>query len=73
VALPVLAELDSPRRFSELRARLAGTTPRALTLALKDLQRAGLVRRTGTDEYPPAVRYEATRAARKLVAAARQI
>jgi DNA-binding HxlR family transcriptional regulator len=38
---------------------------------LKDLQAAGLVRRSVSDEYPPQVRYEATRAARRIVEAAR--
>ena len=72
-SLPVLAQLDAPRRFSELSARLPEATPRALTLALKDLQGIGLVRRTVTEEYPPAVRYEATREARKLVRATRRL
>jgi DNA-binding HxlR family transcriptional regulator len=71
-SLPVLAELDQPRRFSELRAALPAS-PRALTLALKDLQAARLVRRRVTDEYPPQVRYEATRAARPIVDAARAL
>jgi DNA-binding HxlR family transcriptional regulator len=68
-SLPVLAELGEPRRFSELRAALPAT-PRALALALKDLEGAGLVRRTVTDDRPPQVRYEATAAARPIVAAA---
>jgi DNA-binding HxlR family transcriptional regulator len=71
-SLPVLAELDEPRRFSELRAALPAS-PRALTLALKDLQAERLVRRRVTDEYPPQVRYEATRAARPIVGAARAL
>ena len=71
-SLPVLAALDEPRRFSELRSRLPAT-PRALTLALKDLQADGLVRRHVTDEYPPQVRYEATRAAARIAAAARAL
>ena len=71
-SLPVLAELDEPRRFSELRAALPAS-PRALTLALKDLQAARLVRRRVTDEYPPQVRYEATRQARPIVDAARAL
>jgi DNA-binding HxlR family transcriptional regulator len=72
-SLPILAELDAPHRFSELRARLPEATPRALTIALKDLQAAGLVRRAVTDEYPPQVRYEATPAARPIVRAARAL
>jgi DNA-binding HxlR family transcriptional regulator len=68
-SLPVLAELDEPRRFSELRAALPAT-PRALALALKELEDAALVHRTVTADRPPRVRYEATRAARPIVAAA---
>jgi DNA-binding HxlR family transcriptional regulator len=70
-SLPVLAALDDPRRFSEIGAALPDATPRALTLALKDLQAAGLVRRTVTDDYPPAVVYELTAPARAIAAAAR--
>lgn len=70
-SLPVLVELDRPRRFSELRAALPGASPRALALALKDLQRTGLVERTVTDDYPPAVRYDASPRARALAEAAR--
>ena len=72
-SLPVLAELDRPRRFSELRAALPGAGPRALTLALKDLGAAGLVDRTVTDSFPPSVVYEATAAGRPLVVAARAL
>jgi DNA-binding HxlR family transcriptional regulator len=67
-SLPVLAELVEPRRFSELNAALPATS-RALALALKDLETAGLVRRTVTDDHPPQVSYETTDP--KLVAAAR--
>jgi DNA-binding HxlR family transcriptional regulator len=68
--LPVLAKLDEPRRFSELRAALPAT-PRALALALKELEDADLVHRTVTADRPPRASYRATRAARPIVAAAR--
>jgi DNA-binding HxlR family transcriptional regulator len=71
-SLPVLAELDEPRRFSELRAALPAT-PRALTLALKELQADRLVRRTVTDEYPPQVRYAATRKGARIAVVARAL
>jgi DNA-binding HxlR family transcriptional regulator len=67
-SLPVLAELTESRRFSELRAALP-VTARALALALADLESAGLVRRSVTEDRPPQTRYEATDAA--LVAAAK--
>jgi DNA-binding HxlR family transcriptional regulator len=66
-SLPVLVALRDAGRFSELREELPGITPRALALALKDLQAAGLVeRRVDEDAYPPTVVYAATRAARPL-------
>jgi DNA-binding HxlR family transcriptional regulator len=43
-----------------------GVTPRALTLALKDLQAAGLVERRVEDAYPPRAVYSATPLGRKL-------
>ena len=72
-SLPVLAALDEPRRFSELGAALPNVTPRALTLALKDLLAAGLVRRTVLEGYPPSTVYELTPAARPIAAAARDL
>ena len=72
-SLPVLAALDDPRRFSELRVALPTASPRALTLALKDLQASGLVRRTVLDDWPPSVVYEVTAAATPIAAAARAV
>jgi len=66
-SLPVLIALRRAGRFSELRQELPGITPRALALALKDLQAAGFVeRRVEEETYPPTVLYAATRAARPL-------
>jgi DNA-binding HxlR family transcriptional regulator len=65
-SLPVLAALRRPARFSELRGSLPGITPRSLALALKDLERAGLVRRRVEETYPPSTLYAATPAARRL-------
>jgi DNA-binding HxlR family transcriptional regulator len=52
-SLPVLVALRRPSRFSELQAALPGVTARALALALKDLQAAGLVERRIADASPP--------------------
>lgn len=66
-SMPVVRALaDGPRRFSEVRAALAGVTPRALALALKELQAAGLVDRAVTDDYPPGTVYGLTARARPL-------
>lgn len=66
-SLPVLVTMGHAGRFSELREELPGITPRALAIALKDLQSAGLVERV-VDEgaHPPTVLYTATATARPL-------
>jgi DNA-binding HxlR family transcriptional regulator len=55
------------RRFGALKIALSGITARALTLALKDLASARLVRRRVIDRYPPVTAYSLTRAARSLL------
>ena len=66
-SVPVLAELDRERRFSELRASLPGVTPRALALALQELEGARLVRREVLPTRPPSTVYRTTaRGARVL-------
>lgn len=62
----VLALAGRPLRFSELRDRLEGVSPRALALALKDLEEAGLVDRRVTEDYPPATMYRLTKRGRPL-------
>jgi DNA-binding HxlR family transcriptional regulator len=59
-SVPVLVELHEPRRFSELRAALPGVTPRALALALRDLEQARLVRREVLPTRPPSTIYRTT-------------
>jgi DNA-binding HxlR family transcriptional regulator len=57
-SMPVVHALaHEPLRFSELRGRLQGISPRALTLALKELEAAGVVERRVTADYPPATSY----------------
>jgi DNA-binding HxlR family transcriptional regulator len=73
-SMPVVYALaDGPRRFSELREALEGISPRALTLALKDLEAARLVDRRVTDDYPPATVYRLTRAGWPLAALLRHV
>jgi DNA-binding HxlR family transcriptional regulator len=72
--MPVVYALaEGPRRFSELRETLEGVSPRALTLALKDLEAVRLVDRRVTDDYPPATVYRLTRSGRPLAALLRQV
>ncbi len=66
--LPVLARLAPERRFSELRHELR-LSPRALTLALKDLEAAGLAERLVTTGRPPATIYRPTASAAEIAAA----
>jgi DNA-binding HxlR family transcriptional regulator len=64
-SLPVVLELAAERRFAELRTALR-VSPRALTLALKDLAHAGLVERRVHDGFPPSTTYRLTGRARRL-------
>jgi DNA-binding HxlR family transcriptional regulator len=65
--LPVLFALASgPARFSQLRAALRPVTPRALALALKELEAAAVVERTLLDDYPPRAEYLLAEPAREL-------
>jgi DNA-binding HxlR family transcriptional regulator len=65
-SVPTLAQLDRPRRFSELRAALGTVTPRALALALRDLEAADLVEREVLTTRPPSTLYRATAAGRRI-------
>jgi DNA-binding HxlR family transcriptional regulator len=55
-SMPIVAALTAERRFGELR-RAVGATPRALTLALKELVGLGLVERRVHDGFPPSTTY----------------
>jgi DNA-binding HxlR family transcriptional regulator len=70
-SVPVLAELGLQRRFSELRAGLTGVTPRALALALQDLERTGFVQREVLATRPPSTLYRPTAAGRRVQRALR--
>lgn len=52
--------LDGPKRFSELRRDVPGISQRMLTLDLRALEEAGLVKRTVFPEVPVKVEYELT-------------
>jgi len=56
--LVVTALSKRPRRFNELRRDLQGVSQRMLTLALRNLERDGLVVRTVIPSVPPQVEYE---------------
>ncbi len=63
--LPTLAAVGlGAQRFSEILALLAEATPRATTLALKDLIAINLTTRCIDDGYPPTPRYKPARRTR---------
>jgi DNA-binding HxlR family transcriptional regulator len=64
-SMPIIAALGAERRYGELR-RAVGATPRALTLALKDLVGLGLVERRVHDGFPPSTTYRLTPESRAL-------
>jgi len=52
--------LNEKRRFNEFRRLIPDITQRILTLALRELERDGIVERTIYPEVPPRVEYEFT-------------
>ncbi len=52
--------LDRKHRFSDLRRAMPRISQRMLTLDLRALEKAGLVKRTIHPEIPPRVEYELT-------------
>lgn len=68
-SLPALWAIgQGAERFTEAQRMLTGVTPRALTIALRDLEEAGLIQREVTDERPPGVRYSLTHDGRTIAA-----
>ena len=58
--------LAGTRRFTELRASLAGISPKTLTDRLRALEEHGLVQRVMYAEIPPRVEYTLTGEGRRL-------
>ncbi|MFI5845042.1 winged helix-turn-helix transcriptional regulator [Catenuloplanes sp. NPDC051500] len=58
---------DGEARFSELRRRIDGVSPKMLTQTLRGLERDGLVSRTVHPEVPVRVVYALTDAGRTLL------
>jgi DNA-binding HxlR family transcriptional regulator len=60
-SVQILHELGAgPRRFTELERAVRGVSRRMLTVALRNLERNGLVSRTVYPEVPPRVVYTRT-------------
>ena len=71
--LVTLAIRSCGGRFNDLKAGLPGITARALTMALKALQAAGVVERRVTDDYPPRAEYCLTRTGSRLAPLVREL
>ncbi|MFJ3794425.1 winged helix-turn-helix transcriptional regulator [Kitasatospora sp. NPDC090091] len=59
-SMMVMAVLDEPRRFNEIKRRLEGVTQRVLTQALRRLERNGMVVRRVLPTSPVGVEYSLT-------------
>src|ERR1700743_3881631 len=58
--------VEGPKRFSDLRRHLPGIWQKMLTLDLRALERAGLLKRTVYPTVPPKVEYELTEDGQRL-------
>lgn len=67
-SMPVAWVLRSGRmRFSIILATVGGLTPRALAIALRQMEEFGLVARAVSDDYPPGTFYRLTRLGSRLI------
>ena len=65
--MPLLWKLyHADLRYNELKRQLSGITNIMLTRSLRDLEKAGLIRRIQHSEVPPHVEYSLTAFSRKL-------
>lgn len=62
----ILALTDGELRFTELKNRIGGVTPKVLTETLRALEADGLVSREVFAEMPPRVEYRLTALGRTL-------
>lgn len=58
--LIIMAILDGPRRFNEIKRAVSGISQQMLTRTLKNLERDGMVTRTVYPTVPPQVEYPLT-------------
>lgn len=64
---------EQPRRFTELKADLAGVSAKTLTAKLRKLERDGVVYRKVIPSSPPTVEYGLSALGRRLVPAVEAI
>ncbi len=65
-SMMVMAVLEEPRRFNEIKRRLDGVTQRVLTQTLRRLERNGMVERRVLPTSPVGVEYSLTPMGRSL-------
>ncbi len=59
-SMTVMAVLDEPRRFNDVKRRLEGVTQRVLTQTLRRLERNGMIERRVLPTSPIGVEYRLT-------------
>ncbi|MFE3262058.1 winged helix-turn-helix transcriptional regulator [Nocardia sp. NPDC059091] len=59
-SMMIMAILENPTRFNELKRRCEGITQRVLTQTLRRLERNGMIRRTVLPTSPVGVEYSLT-------------
>ncbi|MFD7902361.1 winged helix-turn-helix transcriptional regulator [Kitasatospora sp. NPDC059722] len=59
-SMTVMAVLDEPRRFNEIKRRIDGVTQRVLTQTLRRLERNGMITRRVLPTSPVGVEYSLT-------------
>ena len=59
-SMMVMAVLEEPRRFNEIKRRLEGVTQRVLTQTLRRLERNGMIERRVLPTSPVGVEYSLT-------------
>ncbi|MED7930257.1 helix-turn-helix domain-containing protein [Nonomuraea sp. LP-02] len=64
--LVLLSLRDGPMRFTQLRTRIGGVTPKVLTQTLRAMEQDGLLTREVFAEVPPRVEYTLTGLGRSL-------
>ncbi len=69
----IVALVDRPRRFNELKRHIPGISQQMLTRTLKVLERDGVLDRRVFDTTPPQVEYELTTFGRSLADPVRQL
>jgi DNA-binding HxlR family transcriptional regulator len=65
-ALVLLCLFSGPMRFTQLRERIGGVTPKVLTQTLRAMEQDGLLTRQVFAEVPPRVEYTLTDLGRSL-------